>query len=71
MKTEKEILQELVNFVENRYEESSHTYLDTYRASRQNSLKFQQYIKKLAEENNIDLKFKELKCIHDDVGKYY
>lgn len=56
------ILQEIIDFVEKRYEESSHTYLDTYRASRQTSKEIRDYIKNIAKRNKIPIKTKNLKC---------
>lgn len=60
-----ELIQKIIKFAEDKWEDSSHTYLSEYRASRQSSKEFRDFVKKLADEEGLDIKTKDLSCRYD------
>ena len=63
--TKQKILQEIIDFCDERWKSSSHTYLDTYRASRQTSKEIRDEILKIAKREKIIVKCKKLSCQYD------
>lgn len=63
--TKQEILQQIVDFIKKEYEEASHTYLEVYRASRQECKAIHNKVRSIASREKINVKTKTLKCKFD------